>query len=312
MASESKGAVLAAMAANFGIAVGKFIGGALTGSAAMFAEAGHSVADTVNQVFLLLGINLSDTRPDEQHPYGYGKEPFFWSFMAAIFIFVAGAAFSFFEGTRTLIQEENHHRTSTELTVAFGVLIVAFVFESVSMAVALRGLIRSARSKGWPLVKYVRHSPDLTLKTVLMEDGAALTGLAIALGGLSLSELTHTEVWDGLASIGIGVVLAIVAVLLGMQARNLLLGAAAHPETREAIEACVRSFPQVRQMVRLLTMQLGSHSVLVTGELAVQPGMTTEEIEALIAQIDDRLASEVPEVSSTFWELRPARQAAGN
>jgi cation diffusion facilitator family transporter len=118
MTEESKGAVLAAMGANFGIAVGKFVGGALTGSAAMFAEAGHSVADTVNQVFLLVGINLADTEPDEAHPHGYGKEPFFWSFMAAIFIFVAGAAFSFYEGARTLLQEHDHHRSASDLAVA--------------------------------------------------------------------------------------------------------------------------------------------------------------------------------------------------
>src|SRR5262245_50308191 len=120
MAEEGKGAVLAAMGANFGIAVGKFVGGALTGSAAMFAEAGHSVADTVNQVFLLVGINLADTEADEEHPHGYGKEPFFWSFMAAIFIFVAGAAFSFYEGARTLIQRDEHDRGGFELAVAFG------------------------------------------------------------------------------------------------------------------------------------------------------------------------------------------------
>src|SRR5439155_24027089 len=138
---ESRGAVLAAMAANLAIACGKLVAGALTGSAAMFAEAGHSVADTVNQVFLLLGINLSQTKADKAHPHGHGKEAFFWSFLAAIFIFVAGAAFSFFEGTRTLIQEEAHERSSFDLTVAFGVLGMAFLFESFSFTVAMRSLM---------------------------------------------------------------------------------------------------------------------------------------------------------------------------
>lgn len=303
MASESKGAVLAAMGANGAIAVGKIIAGALTGSAAMFAEAGHSIADTVNQVFLLLGINLSDTKPDESHPHGYGKEPFFWSFMAAIFIFVAGAAFSFYEGTRTLLQEDNHHRESSELLVAYGVLVAAVVFELFSLAVAVRGLLRSARAKGWPVLKFVREAPDLTLKTVLFEDVAALLGLFFALSGLLLSEATGNERWDAIASLGIGVLLAVVAFMLGVGARNMLLGAAAHPETRAAIARVVASFPEVENAVRILTMQLGSHSVMVSGELRLQRDLTTAAIEDLLHRLDARLEAEIPEITSTFWEL---------
>jgi cation diffusion facilitator family transporter len=293
------------MGANAAIAIGKFVAGALTGSAAMFAEAGHSVADTVNQVFLLVGINLSDTEADEEHPHGYGKEPFFWSFMAAIFIFVAGAAFSLYEGTRTLLQEEDHHRTNFELLVAFGVLGAAVVFEIFSTAVAVRGARRSAAQKGWPVWKYLRESPDLTLKTVLFEDSAALLGLFLAMAGLGLSEITGNESWDAIASLCIGVVLAAVAFMLGVGARNLLLGAAAHHETIAAVRATIAQFPEVEAIVRLLTMQLGSHSVLVTGELAVRREMTTSGIEDLIRRLDERMATDVPEVTSTFWELRP-------
>ncbi len=301
---ESRGAVLAAMAANFLIACGKFVAGALTGSAAMFAEAGHSVADTVNQVFLLLGINLSRTKADDDHPHGYGKEAFFWSFLAAIFIFVAGAAFSFYEGTRTLVQEDAHERSTFELSVAFGVLGMAFVFESFSFGIAVRGLLVGARRRGWSVLRYIRQSPDLTIKTVFFEDGAALTGIALAAGGLGMSEIAADEVWDGLASIGIGGVLAMVSVMLGMQARRLLLGAAAHQEVREAIHRAVTSFPEVIHVVRLLSMQLGSHSVLVTGELEVGRGLTTDEIEDLLVRIDQKIAATVPDVTDTFWELR--------
>ncbi len=301
---ESRGAVLAAMAANLLIACGKFVAGALTGSAAMFAEAGHSVADTVNQVFLLLGINLSRTKADDDHPHGYGKEAFFWSFLAAIFIFVAGAAFSFYEGTRTLIQEDTHERSSFDLTVAFGVLGMAFFFESFSLTVALRGLLSGARRRGWSVVRYIRQSPDLTMKTVFFEDGAALTGLVLAALGLLISEMSGDEVWDGIASVGIGVVLAIVSVMLSMQARRLLLGAAAHEELREALHRAVTSFPEVTYVVRLLSMQLGSHSVLVTGELEIGRGLTTDEIEDLLVRIDQKIAANVPDVTDTFWELR--------
>jgi len=308
MATESKGAVFAAMGANFAIAVGKMVAGALTGSAAMLAEAGHSVADTVDQVFLLIGINLSDALADEDHPHGYGKEAFFWSFLAAIFIFVAGATFSLYEGIRTLAQDTAHHRTGGELAVAFGVLGFAFAFESISGGVAVRALAASAHRKGWSLVRYIREAPDPTTKTVFFEDGAALTGLALAAAGLAASALTGDEHWDGVASVFIGVVLAAVALILGAQSRKLLLGAATDPETRQAIHRVVAGFPEVERVARILTMQLGAHSVLVTGEIQVRADLDVLRAEDLIARIDAKLVADVPEVSTTFWELRRYRE----
>lgn len=304
MAEESRTTVLAAMGANFAIAIGKLAAGLVTGSGALLAEAGHSAADTVNQVFLLLGLRLSEAVPDEDHPHGYGKEGFFWSFLAAIFIFVAGATFSVYEGVRTLAQNDVHHRSAVELAIGFGVLGMAFLFESVSFAIAVRELRRGAAKRGWGFFRYIRKSPDLTTKTVFWEDSAALVGLLLAALGLFVSELTGNEHWDGVAALGIGAVLAFVAVMLGLQSRSLLLGAAASPETRIAISASVRGFPEVRDIVRLLTMQLGSHSVLVSGELAVQRHLTTEEIEDLLVRIDAQLEKDVPEVSETFWELK--------
>jgi len=298
------------MAANFAIACGKLAAGLITGSAAMLAEAGHSLADTVNQVFLLVGINLSTTLADEAHPHGYGKEAFFWSFLAAIFIFVAGATFAFYEGGRTLIQENGHDRSTTDLVIAFGVLAMAFLFESISFAVAVISLLAGARHKQWSFFRYILHSPDLTTKTVFYEDGAALTGLLFATAGLALSEAAGSEAWDGIASLGIGCVLAAVSVLLGLQARNLLLGAAAGPEVRQAIRDTVASFPEVEHIVRILSMQLGAHSVLVTGELHVRRGLDTEQIEGLLERIDARLGETVPDVTDTFWELRRAPQSA--
>ncbi|MBK9610759.1 cation diffusion facilitator family transporter [Candidatus Amarobacter glycogenicus] len=304
MSEESKPAVLAAMGANFAIAAGKLVAGVLTGSAAMLAEAGHSFADTVNQVFLLVGINLSNAAADEKHPHGYGKEAFFWSFLAAIFIFVAGAAFSFYEGIRTLIHPHPHERSHTELAIAFGVLGMAFIFELASFAIAIRGLLRGARRRNWSIVRYIRQSPDLTTKTVFFEDGAALTGLALAALGLFLSQSTGDESWDGIASVGIGVVLTIVAFLLGLQARNLLIGASAGKEVRDAIDDCLRGFPEVERVVRLLTMQLGAHAVLVNGELQLRRNITLDEAEDLLRRLDAQLAEGVPEVVDTFWELR--------
>ncbi len=304
MAEESKRTVLAAFAANLSIAIAKLIAGLLTGSGAMLAEAVHSVADTVNQLFLLVGINLSDTEADDDHPHGYGKEAFFWSFLVAIFIFVGGATFSFFEGTRTLVESEFHERSTTELAVAFSVLGMAFLFEGASLAVAIRAIRRRARARGWSYWQYLRQSPDMTTKTVFWEDSAATMGLVIAATGLAAAEVDRSVVWDGLASVGIGTLLTGVALMLGLQARHLLLGAAAPDDTRRVLRSTVLGFDEVERVVRLLTMQLGSHSVLVTGELQVRRGLTTKEIEMLVRRIDSAIAEELPQVRETFWELR--------
>lgn len=303
VAEESKGAVLAAMSANFAIAAGKLVAGLLTGSAALLAEAGHSVADTVNQVFLLLGINLSHTEADASHPHGYGKEPFFWSFLAAIFIFVAGAVFSVYEGTRTLIQDDNHHRTAFELWVAYGVLGMAFVFEGISFTIAMKQMVTSARAQGRGMVDYIRRSPDITIKTVFFEDSAALIGLTIAAAGLTASELFHTEVWDGVASLAIGLLLGGVALMLGVQSRRLLLGAAADEQTIARIRETIATVPEVEAVVRLLTMLIGPHNVLVSGELQVRCGLDVTAAEDVIARLDRALAEAVPDIGDTFWEL---------
>lgn len=187
--------------------------------------------------------------------------------------------------------------------MAYGVLLSAVVFESASFTVAIRGLLSGARARGWSLRRYIAESPDVTIKTVFFEDSAALIGLCLALGGLTMSEVSGSEHWDAAASISIGVVLASVAFMLGLQSRNLLLGAAAPPEAREKLESIVTSFPEVDGLERLLTMQVGSHSILVTGEIRVKREMTTNEIENLIVRVDRAIAKQLPEVSETFWEL---------
>jgi cation diffusion facilitator family transporter len=310
MAEESRTTVLTALGANLAIAIGKLGAGLVTHSAAMLAEAGHSFADTVDQIFLLIGLRLSDAKADERHPHGYGKEGFFWSFLAAIFIFVAGATFSFYEGIRTIVQDETHNRTTTELVIAFGVLAFAFLFESISFTVAARSIRNAARERRITFLRYLRQSPDLTTKTVFWEDSAALIGLCFATAGLGLSEIAGSEVWDGLGSIGVGFVLAAAAILLGMQSRSLLLGAAAGPQTRATIRSTVEGFPEVQRIVRLLTMQIGVHSILVTGELQVRRDLTTPQIEELMGRIDGRLAEIVPDVADTFWELRHSPEEA--
>lgn len=304
MSDESKGAVLSALGANLAIAAGKTIAGVITGSAAMLAEAGHSFADTFNQVFLLVGIRNSRTAPDARHPHGYGREAFFWSFLVAVTMFTAGAVFALYEGVRTITGDHDHHRSNSDLMIAFGVLGMAFLFESFSMTVATRTLMREARKKSWSIRSYLGKSPNLVVKTVFFEDAAALLGLIVAAGGIATSELAGTEIWDGVASLVIAGLLAVVAFTIGMQSRRLLLAASADEETDARIREIVSEFPEVQAIVRMMTTQAGIHSIIVTGELELKRDMRTQEVEVLIGQIDAELSRKLPEVTSTFWELR--------
>ena len=195
---------------------------------------------------------------------------------------------------------EFHERSAAELGLAFGVLGAAFLFEGASLVVAGRVIRRGARRRGWSMRRYLRRSPDMTTKTVFWEDSAATLGLVIA-------ALSASETADGVASIIIGVLLTVVALMVGAQARGLLLGAAATPELRSVVRATVLEFEEVDTVVRLLTMQLGARSVLVNGELQLLRDLDVEEAEHLIREIDGALRRRAPEVTSTFWELR--RQA---
>lgn len=202
---------------------------------------------------------------------------------------------------------EFHERSAAELGLAFGVLGAAFLFEGASLVVAGRVIRRGARRRGWSMRRYLRRSPDMTTKTVFWEDSAAALGLVIAALGLGIAELSASETADGVASIIIGVLLTVVALMVGAQARGLLLGAAATPELRSVVRATVLEFEEVDTVVRLLTMQLGARSVLVNGELQLLRDLDVEEAEHLIREIDGALRRRAPEVTSTFWELR--RQA---
>src|SRR5919108_2741771 len=204
MASESKKTVLFALTANLVIALAKLIGGVISGSAAMLAEAAHSVAVTMNQVFLLLSLSLGRRQPDEKHPFGYGKERFFWGLIAAVFIFVSGAVFSIGEGIERLVAGGE----SGDPLVAYAVLAVALVAEGVAWLRALRQMRGEAREADMPLRRYVRVSRDPTVKTALSEDTAAVVGGLLAFLGNGAAELTGSHVWDAGASIAIGLVLA--------------------------------------------------------------------------------------------------------
>jgi cation diffusion facilitator family transporter len=226
-------------------------------SAGLLAEGAHSVADTVNQVFLLYSLRSSKVRPDRDHPYGYGQDRFFWSLIVAVSLFVAGAVFSFYEGVSKIL--EGSGGEGGTFLVAYIVLGVSFVFESGSLFVTTRELRRSARGANRTFWDHFRTTRNTTMKVPLYEDIAALVGLFIAFAGLFLSELTGgNHVFDGIGSIGIGLVLVFVAWPLGKDSRDLLLGAAVPPEEERRLRDTICSFDEVNDLVRLLTMHLWS------------------------------------------------------
>lgn len=299
MAKGSKKVVLTALGANAAIASGKLVVGLLTGSAAMLAEAAHSAADTVNQVFLLVSIALSDNPADEEHPYGHGKERFFWAFLAAIFIFIAGAFFSIYHGIQKLMAEGEHHG---DFWPGYLVLGLAFIFDAIVLVLALRTANKEAQAVGMGTRDYLRETTDVTLKTALYEDFAATTGVVIAAIGLALLQITGNAVYDGIASILIGIILVAVAIMLGKETRNLLLGSAASPRVREEIRGAIEAFPEVTGIVNLLTMQLGLDSVLVTAEINIQDRLTTDEIEQLLRRVTQRIREAAPTVKNVYLE----------
>jgi cation diffusion facilitator family transporter len=309
VAKGSKKVVLAAMGANVVVAAGKLAVGLGTGSAAMLAEAAHSVADTVNQVFLLVSINLSDNPADEEHPFGHGKERFFWAFLAAVFIFVAGAVFSIYEGARKLSEGGEHEGS---FWLGYLVLAFAFIFDGTVLVISFREARAQAKELGVGVFDFLRDTPDVTLKTAMYEDVAATIGVVLAAGGLALVQITGNGRFDGLASILIGVVLVVVAIMLGNEARGLLLGEAASKRTQTAIRAAIAEFPEVNAVVTLLTMQLGLDSVLVTGEINLEDNLTTDEIESLVQRLTARIRELAPSVKNVYLEPHRARRPAAH
>ncbi len=301
MAGGSERVVYANLAANFGITIAKLAVGLTTRSTAMLAEAAHSFADMINQIFLLVSIHLSDNPADESHPYGYGKERFFWAFLAAIFIFVAGSFFSLYQGIDRLL---NPHVHEGAFWPSYLVLTVAFVFDGSVLVIAIREVQHRAREQGVKFLDVLRTSSDVTLKTSMYEDFAATVGVVIAVIGLALVQITGSVSYDAIASISIGVVLMAVAIMLGRETRALLLGASAEPRVDAAIRAELERHPEIEGIIELLTMQLGYNSVLVTGRVNVKDDLSASEVEAMLTRLDDSIKKAVPSVRNIYLEPR--------
>jgi cation diffusion facilitator family transporter len=302
-------AVLGALFANGLITILKFIGALLTGSSGMMAESLHSLADTTNQVFLLLGLRFYKRPASEKHPFGYGKERFFWSFIAAIFIFGVGATYAIYEG----IEKVRHPHEPENLFWAYWILGISFALEAVSIGLALYQEINEAHHEGMSFGEYLRESKDPTAKTVIFEDSAALIGIVIATLGLLLGQYHvppyEGKLWDGIASITIGVVLAIVAFSLARSSRGLLLGEAATKKSVEAIQAAINAHPNVKEVVELLTMHLAPKQILVTAHVNLKDDLTNDQIIESIDEIEAEIKKAESKVDMIFLETARQRDA---
>lgn len=301
MATESKPLIILALMANGVIAVVKFVAAAISGSSAMLSEGFHSVADTGNQLFLLRGTAVSGYAADARHPFGRGKELYFWSFMVAVFLFVGGAVIAFLEGL-----ERVRHPHEDEAGLVFSLIVLAFaaVFEFfIAFGPALRqfNTVRAGRS----IRATVRDSKDPALLVVVFEDTAALIGVIIAASGLLLARYTGWSQWDGIASILISFLLACVAFFLAYEMKELLVGEAASREDRSAIRAATLSVKEVSSIGRLLTMQLSPHEVLVNMDVHLDDDLTTDQAESVIDEIESAIRNEVPDATRIFIELEP-------
>jgi len=307
VAEEAKGTVLVALLANVGVGAAKLVGGLVTGSSALLAEAAHSVADTLNEIFLLLSLSRASKPADRTHPFGYGKERFFWSLIAAVGIFISGAVFSIAEGIHSLTTPEEETSTA-HFIVIYAILAFSVLLEGGSLLKALRQVTREASTARRRLLTYIVRSPDPTTKTVASEDSIAVLGVLVAIAGTVLHQVTGSAAWDGASSIVIGVLLGLVAFLLGRDTKELLIGEAADPAVRLEAVHVLSGEPGIVGIKEILTMQLGPSNVLVAVRLQFEETLTGKEIEELCTRVELEMRERVPSLTQVF--LDPSRVSA--
>ena len=295
----SRKVIFAALAGNLLIAVTKFAAAAWTGSSAMLSEAVHSVVDTGNQGLMLYGMKRAARPADKRHPFGYGPEIYFWTFVVAILIFAGGAGVSIYEG----IDKVRHPHAHTDAWINYVVLGFAMLFEGTAWVVAFREFNRTRR-RGGSFMHAVRTSKDPTVFTVLFEDSAAMLGLLVAFLGVLLSDSLGMPVLDGVASIAIGAILGGTAVLLAVETKSLLIGEAALPETVESIRRSARSQRGVARVNEVLTMHLGPGDILVNLSLDFEPHLSAGDIEQAVTDIERDIRGRHEEVRRIFVEAQ--------
>jgi len=302
--AEQPIAVYGAMAGNATIAVAKGVAAFFTGSSAMFSECVHSLVDTANEGLLLLGMHRAKRRPDTQHPFGYGKELYFWSLIVAIVLFGIGGGISFFEGVTHVT---GHVREAAASPVwNYAVIGIALVAEGASWAIALRELLPKFKTDG--ILSTIRETKDPTVVTVLLEDSAALIGLLFALGGVWLSQMTGSPVYDGIASILIGLTLAAVSAFLAYESRSLLIGETADPAVLAGIREIVAEDTDVAVAGHPLTMHFGPDEILLNLDVRFRPELSSERIMSVIDRLEQTIRNRYPEIRRIFIEAESLRR----
>jgi cation diffusion facilitator family transporter len=297
-------AVIAALASNLGIAATKFIAFAITGSASMLAESVHSVADSGNQVLLLIGRRRARQEETEKHQFGYGAERYFYAFIVAVVFFIVGALFSIYQG----IERITHPHQVTSPVWDFAVLGIALVLESLSIRTAIIESNHARGPSGWR--SFIRHTKAPELPAVLLEDSAALVGLVLALLGIALSAITGNSIWDGAGSLAIGVLLGIVAVILAVEIKSLLIGESASKAAEQQIVTAIEAGPDIQGVIHLRTLHVGPETLLVAAKIAVRPEDSAARIVAVINAAERRIRTAVPIAKLIFLEpdlYQPAR-----
>ncbi|MEH6781454.1 MAG: cation diffusion facilitator family transporter [Rhodoglobus sp.] len=306
-ASGGTKAIIAAMLANGGIAVTKFIAFLISGSSAMLAESVHSVADTSNQALLLLGGKQAKKHADAEHPFGYGRERYVYAFVVSIILFSVGGVFSLYEGIRKL--QDPHPLEQAWLPIT--VLLIAIVLESFSLRTAVResNLVRGKRS--W--IAFVRHSKAPELPVVLLEDVAALLGLVLALFGVGLTIITGDSMWDAIGTIAIGILLVLVAIVLGIETKSLLVGEGATVAQRVLIRDAINAHPDVRSLIHMKTLYLGPEELMVAAKIDFGSQTRLADVAASIDSVEQEIREAEPMARVIYIEpdiyRRPAEAA---
>jgi cation diffusion facilitator family transporter len=303
---DSRRAIIAAFLANLGIAVLKFVAYAVTHSSSMLSESIHSLADTGNQGLLLIGRARARRPADEQHPFGYGSVRYFYAFVVAFVLFTLGGVFSIYEG----IDKLRHPHAVESAVWAIGVLLGSMVMEGLSFRTGIREA-NAVRPPGESWWQFIRHTKNPDLPVVLLEDAAALVGLVIALAGVVVADLTGNGRWDGAGSLGIGVLLVAVAIVLVIEMSSLLVGESARPEVVARIRAAIEAFPAVQRCIHLRTEHLGPDEIVVAAKVEFDPALTIAQLATTIDALEVDIRAAEPRATLIFVEPDVYREPAG-
>lgn len=300
MPEGSKRSIYAAMAANLAIGVAKFIGAAISGSSAMLSEGIHSVVDSINEVLLLYGLQQGEKEPDADHPLGHSTEVYFWSLMVAVLIFALGGGISIYEGVESL----QNPGESTSAIVSYSVLGVAAIFEGTALFISVREFNKQRTDEDAKFWHALRRSKDPSNFVVIFEDAAALLGILVAILGILASQLTGQSMYDGLASIAIGIILTVVAIVLVAETKGLIVGESALPEVRDSIKKIAINDEAVREMEPPVTFHLGPDNILLALNIEFEDNLSSDEIEIAIRRIENAVRTSHEEVKRIFIEAR--------